>query len=354
MSRGYDRRELYGREDRLVATIVEVAALAGVSISTVSHVLNDTRRVEPATRRRVLDAIEKTSYRQDALARALRRSRTDSIGLVIPDAGEPAFAEMVHGVEHTAAALGLTLLLANSAENLEREQKSVQVLLERRVDGLILARAGGSSDELIEMLSRESTPVVLLDRLQVSGPFDQIGAENREPMRELVAHLTSAGHRRFVVVAGDTRVSTLAERTSGFTIAAHDAGLDLGAQHIISGPERGEEFRALIAKSLETPRLPTAYIACSSVLAVDTLSTFRSLGLRTPRDVAFATFDGFSHSDLFEPTITTVRPPAFEVGAAAVGLLNDRLKGSTSQPRTVYLQQSIDFRDSTELYAFKD
>src|SRR5688572_15601329 len=113
-----------------MATIVQVASLAGVSTSTVSHVLNNTRPVEPETRQRVVDAIEKTGYRQDALARALRRSRTDSIGLVIPDAGEPAFAEMVHGVEKAAADAGLTLVLANSAEDAEREYRAVNTLLD--------------------------------------------------------------------------------------------------------------------------------------------------------------------------------------------------------------------------------
>src|SRR5687768_6495942 len=100
---------------RRMPTIVEVARLAKVSTSTVSHVLNGTRNVEPATRKRVLAAIAKTGYRQDAVARAMRRSKTDSIGLVVSDAGEPAFAEMVHGVEHAAAEQGLTLVLANSA-----------------------------------------------------------------------------------------------------------------------------------------------------------------------------------------------------------------------------------------------
>src|SRR5829696_7457201 len=107
----------------LMATMVDVARIAQVSISTVSHVLNGTRNVEPATRERVVAAIEATGYRQDTLARAMRRSRTDSIGLVVSDAGEPAFAEMVHGVEDAAAERGLTLLLANSAEDSEREQR---------------------------------------------------------------------------------------------------------------------------------------------------------------------------------------------------------------------------------------
>src|SRR5215207_294333 len=154
-----------------MATMVDVARLAGVSISTVSHVLNGTRNVEPATRQRVLTAIEKTGYRQDTLARAMRRSRTDSIGLVVSDAGEPAFAEMVHGVEDAAAERGLTLLLANSAENSEREQRAVRTLLDRRVDGLILARAADSSTSLMESLQNEKSPIILLDRLFGDLPF---------------------------------------------------------------------------------------------------------------------------------------------------------------------------------------
>ncbi len=190
-----------------MATMVDVARIAGVSISTVSHVLNGTRNVEHATRRKVERAIEQTGYRQDTLARAMRRSRTDSIGLVVSDAGEPAFAEMAHGVEQAAAERGLTLLLANSAEDADREQRAVRTLLDRRVDGLILARAASSAPGLMEGLSGEKAPVVLLDRLYRDLPFDQVGADNRDSMRRLMAHLTSRGHTRFAVVAGDRLVA---------------------------------------------------------------------------------------------------------------------------------------------------
>ena len=330
-----------------MATIVEVAALAGVSTSTVSHVLNETRHVEPATRRRVLEAIEKTSYRQDALARAMRRSRTDSIGLVIPDAGEPAFAEMVHGVEHAAAKLGLTLLLSNSAESAERESKAVRVLLERRVDGLILARSANSSRDIVDDLRGENAAVVLLDRMSPDSPFDQVGTENRQPMRSLVSHLASAGHRRMVLVAGDMRVPTLRERADGFTIGIVEAGLDISEQTVIASDQTDTSLAEAITRAISDPRRPTAFIACSTVLAVATLERMKAAGKAIPRDFAFATFDGFSHSDLFEPSITTVRQPAFEVGVAAVDLLKDRLAGSTSLPRIVHLAQTIEYRDST-------
>jgi LacI family transcriptional regulator len=328
-----------------VTTIVEVAKLAGVSTSTVSHVLNGTRNVEPATRKKVTAAIEQTGYRQDAVARAMRRSRTDSIGLVISDAGEPAFAEMVHGVEHAAAAQGLTLVLANSAEDPAREERAVSTLLARRVDGLILARCADSSAAVSARLEAEAPrPVVLLDRLFDGSPHDQVGADNRDSMRRLVEHLRAAGHRRFLLVAGDQRVPTLVERRRGFRDAIPDD--DLAQQTIVEAVDMAE-VRSEIAAAV-APGAATCVIASSTPLAAAALACLRDAGLTTPEHVAFAAFDGFSHSDLFRPAITTVRQPAFEMGVAAVSLLLDRLASPDASPRTLRLTQRLELRESTE------
>jgi LacI family transcriptional regulator len=333
-----------------MATIVEVARLAGVSTSTVSHVLNATRNVEPHTRKKVLDAIEKTGYRQDALARALRRARTDSIGLVVSDVGEPAFAEMVHGVEDAAVRHGLTLILSNSAEDAEREARAVETLLERRVDGLILARCAQSSSSLDAHVAADSPPVVLLDRVFDGAPCDQVGADNRESMRRLIEHLLGNGHRSFLVVAGDTRVPTLRERVAGFHDAVARVATGADAITVVEGPDfaalRAELSRALAAKT------HTCVVAASTPLAVIALESLRDAGIRVPDDIAFATFDGFNHSDLFQPSITTVRQPAFDMGVAAVGLLLERFAAPKASPRTTRLQQRLELRSSSEDFAF--
>jgi LacI family transcriptional regulator len=335
-----------------MATIVEVAQLARVSTSTVSHVLNGTRNVEAKTRKKVLDAIEKTGYRQDAVARAMRRSRTDSIGLVVSDAGEPAFAEMVHGVEHAATEQGLTLLLANSAEDADREARAVRTLLTRRVDGLILARCPLSTMEVEQQVAIGSPPVVLLDRVYDGAPCDQVGADNRESMRRLVEHLIAAGHRDFLMVAGDTRVPTLTERLAGFRDVVPRGGDD--AMTVLEGADPAQ-LRTELARIL-TLREHTCVIAASSPLAVVALECLRDEGMQVPRDIAFATFDGFDHSDLFQPPITTVRQPAFDMGVAAVGMLLERLQSSRSErpssPRTTRLQQRLELRASSEDYVF--
>jgi LacI family transcriptional regulator len=331
-----------------MATMIDVARIARVSISTVSHVVNGTRRVEEGTRTRVLAAIDSTGYRQDAVARALRRSRTDSIGLVVSDAGEPAFADMVHGVEHAAAQRGFTLLLANSAEDVEREGRAVHTLLDRRVDGLILARAAESDPQLIAALSEATPPVVLLDRVFPDLPFDQVGTNNRESMARLVANLTGAGHTRIALIAGDTRVPTLRERRDGFTDGVASAHLPLDEQILISGHAEAE-LASAVSDALHDPAI-TAVVAASTPLAVVGLRAAQDAGRRIPADLAFAAFDGFNHSDLFSPHITTVRQPAFDMGAAAVALLVDRFASPASSPRTVRLQQTLELRESTEGY----
>lgn len=331
-----------------MATMVDVARVAGVSISTVSHVLNGTRNVEPQTRSRVVAAIEQTGYRQDTLARAMRRSKTDSIGLVVSDAGEPAFAEMVHGVEQAAADRGLTLLLANSAEDSAREQRAVRTLLERRVDGLILACSAESTPQMLTALRQEKSPVVLLDRLYRDVPLDQVGADNRDAMRALLQHLAGQGHRRFLVIAGDVRVPSLAERLDGFFDGIRDAGLAPDERYILRGVET-DELRMSVDSALDEGEV-TAMIACSTPLAVIGLSALEARGRATPDNIAFATFDGFSNPDLFRPRLTTVRQPGFDMGVAAVRLLMERLDDREASPRTVRLHQDVQLRESTESY----
>jgi LacI family transcriptional regulator len=331
-----------------VATIVDVASLAGVSTSTVSHVLNETRHVEPETKERVISAVRATGYRRDALARSMRRARTDSIGLVVSDAGEPAFADMVHGVEEAAAQNGLSLLLANSAEDPARERAAVEALLDRRVDGLIIARAAGSSGGLLTRIREEKKPLVLLDRL-ADLDVDQVGVNNQSAMAALVGHLAVRGHQRILLVAGDLRVSSLRERYDGFHAAMLDRGLEvptgLLCEGTVTAASTFDRVRTLLTASKDRP---TAILACSTLLAAGALRAVQHEGLQVPGTLAFATFDGFTYSDLFEPQITTVRQPAFRLGESAVGLLLRRIENPNAPAEILRLESEIEFRRSTE------
>jgi LacI family transcriptional regulator len=325
--------------------MVDVARIAGVSVSTVSHVLNGTRFVQEPTRDRVLQAVAESGYRQDALARAMRRSQTETLGVVVSDAGEPAFAEMVRGVHEAAEAQGLTLLVANSDEDGERELRAVRALLARRVDGLVLARVADSSEAVLEELQAASVPFVLMDRL-TDLELDQVGTENRRVMRELVEHLAARGHERFLLVVGDTRVPPLRERLEAFLEAVEGEALDPALQTVVDNRSKRQDLTDAVDAGLREGHA-TAMIACSTFLAARGLEVLQRRGIAIPRDLAFATFDGFAYADLFSPHLTTVRQPAFDVGAEAVRLITTRLADPDRAPTTIRLEPTIEYRDST-------
>ena len=329
-----------------MATIVDVARLAAVSTSTVSHVVNGTRRVGEETAQRVLAAIEQTGYRQDTLARSLRRARTDSVGLVVTNVSQPAFAEMVRGVEHEATDAGYTLLLANSNEDKERERKSLAALTARRVDGLIVAPAAHSSWRELQQIRRAGTPVVLMDRTSKLRT-DMVGVENVAPMRDLVLHLIDHGHKRIALAAGDLAVSTIAERHQGYVEALAEAKIKLNDAYVLIGTGLSEDIRAAVRKLFDLRKPPTAIVATSTETAAGVLEAADDLGLAVTRDYAFGTFDGFAHADLFEPRITTVTQPAYEIGVTAMQLLVRRLRGdAVTRSKTVRLKPDIAYRAS--------
>lgn len=326
-------------------TIVDVAALANVSVSTVSHVINQTRPVATATRDRVLHAIQETGYVQHASARALRAGRTDSIGLVVTDTGQPVFAEMVRGVEAEARAAGYTLLLANSAEDFTLESRAVDVLRERRVDGLIIARCANSKDSIVADAKKFGMPLVLMDRLD-SSPVDQVGAESEQAMGAIVDHLVQLGHRRIAIAAGNMDVATLRERYDGFNSGLKRHRISVAKLPVYVGSGLADETQAAVREMLSGDQPPTAIVACSSLMAAGALRAIRDCGLSIPTDVAFVAFDSLPFSDLFSPPITSIIQPAEEIGRQAFQLLLRRLTNPKARQSIVRLPPAIDHQMS--------
>jgi LacI family transcriptional regulator len=328
-----------------MATIIDVARRAGVSTSTVSHVVNGTRPVRDETRKRVEEAIAGTGYQQDSVARALRRARTDSIGLVVSNVAEPVFGNMVRGAEQAAGAAGFTVLLANSGEDAAGEERSLAALTARRVDGLIIAPAARSAWRRLEEVRAAGIPIVLMDRSSKLRT-DMVGVENQAPMRDLVLHLVEHGHRRIALAGGDLGVSTIAERHKGYYDAMAQAGIPVRDDHVLTGSGLSEQTRTDVRRLFSAGRRPTAIVATSTETAIGTLEAADDLGLSVPDDFAFATFDGFPHADLFRPRLTTVTSPAFEIGETAVQLLLRRLSDGVRRSKTVRLKPVTSYRDS--------
>lgn len=328
-----------------MATMAEVAKQAGVSITTVSHVLNGTRHVNEKTVARVHAAIERTGYRPHSIARALAGARTQSIGLAISGISNPYFMDVVAAIEAEAAAHGHTLLLGDTHDEPEKEMQMVEELVRRRVDGLLLAPSPGAGTRALPYLATESVPVVLLDRF-LDADIDQVGTENEEPTAELVEHLGERGHRRIGFIAGLEGLSTTAERIKGYRMGLQRSGLAIDEDLIAHGGSLREPARVATHRLLDGSEPPTALVAANNAMTIGVLHALRERGLTVPGDIALVAFDDLEWSDLFQPRLTVIAQPAHEIGATAVHLLLSRLDEPDREPQSVRLPATFVHRES--------
>ncbi|MBX9393370.1 LacI family transcriptional regulator [Streptomyces sp. TRM72054] len=333
-----------------MATMADVARSAGVSVATVSHVLNGTRPVLPQTRQAVLDAIDHLGYTPNTLARSLVTARTRSIGLAVSAISNPYFTEILQGVEATALEQGYSLLIADPHDDPEHERKVVQLLHERRVDGLIVAPSSYPR-ELLSYLHRHQVPTVLLDRVvddPASGTprFDQICAESTEPVASLVTHLTELGHRRIGLVAGRRGLSTTAERITGYRHGLAAAGLPHDERLVVHGDSESAGGAEATAALLSLAAPPTALVTANNAMTIGALRALRERGLSVPGDIALCCFDDFAWADLFSPRLTAIAQPSKDLGAQAVRVLLQRLAAPDRPARTVRLPCTFVHRTS--------
>ncbi|GAA3328922.1 LacI family DNA-binding transcriptional regulator [Paeniglutamicibacter sulfureus] len=313
----------------IVTTMNDVARIAGVSGSTVSHVLNGTRAVRETTRIKVLAAIESTGYRRNGLARSLAMQRTQTLGLAISVLSNPYFGSLVNTIEKVATTAGYNIVLADTHDDPERESRTIGTLLDRQIDGLILAPAGGSHGrhDTLEMVRASRTPMVLIDRF-LDFPCDQYAPENYEPVKRLTAHLLELGHRKIAAIIGARGLSTTVERRDGFYAAVAEAGVERSQVLFEEGHSTAEGGHAAMARLLQSVEPPTAIVSMNNAMTIGVMKALRDAGLRVPRDVALVGFDDFEWADSFEPRLTTMAQDVETMGAEAVQMLLDRIVGS--------------------------
>ncbi|MBZ4320527.1 LacI family DNA-binding transcriptional regulator [Streptomyces huiliensis] len=327
-----------------MATMADVARRAGVSVATVSHVLNDTRPVRPATRDAVRAAIEELGYTHNTLARSLVTSRTRSIGLAVSAISNPYFTEIFQGVEASTLEAGYSLLIADPHDDPEHELRAVRLLQERRVDGMIIAPSAAPG-AMLGHLTRTKVPAVFLDRL-AGGAHDQVCAENEAPMARLTGHLAERGHTRIALVAGAPGLSTTTERVAGYRAGLAAAGLPYVPGLVVGGDSRAEGAEEAVHRLLALAEPPTALVTANNAMTIGALRALRAARLSVPGDMALVCFDDFSWADLFEPRLTAIAQPSREIGAAAVRLLLDRLAEPDRAPRTLRLPCAFVHRGS--------
>jgi LacI family transcriptional regulator len=331
-------------QDVTVVTITDVARRAGVSASTVSHVLNRTRYVSQEARDRVLEAIDTLDYVPNHQARSLVRSRTQQIGVAMSALTNLYFGEVVHAIEEAASTAGYTLVLADTHDDPDTEARVVAALRERRLDGLLLAPSAGAGN-VLDRLARTGLPTVLVDR-SPDPRFDSVCSESVKPMAQLVLHLARRGHRRIAMVAGMAGLTTSEERVTGYRKGLAAAGLPEIPELVVRGGSDPARTQEVVNALLDLPEPPTAIVAAQNAMVIATIRTLRQRGLSVPSDVAVVGFDDFEWADVFSPRLTTVAQDAGAIGATAVKLLLRRIAGTDSPPRAVRVPAAVRHRES--------
>ncbi|MFV0135896.1 LacI family DNA-binding transcriptional regulator [Streptomyces sp. HMX87] len=317
-----------------MASIKDVAAEAGVSVATVSRVLNGHPAVSDAARARVLAAVEALAYRPNAVARSLRTDQTRTLGLVISDVLNPYFTELARSVEEEARALGYSVIIGNADERPDLQDHHVTTLLDRRIDGLLVSPTDGGSPRMLDA-ARAGTPMVFVDRWIPGVDVPVVRADGRAAVRDLVAHLYGLGHRRLAIIAGPAATTTGRERVDAFREALGEHGLALPDTYVGQGDFQAESGRRVTEGFLDLPEPPEVVFAADNLMALGALDAVRARGLRVPDDLALAAFDDirwFVHTD---PPVTAIAQPTGELGRAAVRALVDRIEGRLGRSVTL-------------------
>jgi LacI family transcriptional regulator len=327
-----------------MTTVLDVAKRAGVSPMTVSRVVNGSGPVSARLRARVEKALKETGYVPNTVARNLRTKRTDTIGLVMPDITNPFFTHVVRGVEVAARAAGYSLLLTNTDQRPDEEQRLVTMLLQRQVDGL-LAIPAGTCAATARLCAEAGVPIVIVDRRPEVTGLDVVRADAEGGAYTLGKLLAELGHRHTAVVAGPEYVPTALDRVAGFTRAVVEAGLPPPiVRHGDFSLEAGREATLELMRAV--PR-PTAIFASNNFLAIGTQHAIHDLGLSIPEDLALVGLDDLPTEMVTFPFLTVAAQPAEEMGRRAVELLLERIGSPSGPPREIILPTELKIRRSS-------
>jgi LacI family transcriptional regulator len=328
-----------------VSTIKHVAARAGVSFTTVSHVLNGTRRVSDAARERVQAAVAELGYSPSAVARALKMSETHILGVIVPNITNPFFAELMRGIEDACERAHYSVFLCNGDDDPARQGRSLQTLLERRVDGVLLATPAGEPEAFARPLRAANLKTVVVDRLVPGLDADLVRVDHEAGARLAVEHLLDLGHRNIACLSGPSTFPVSRARVAGWRKALAKAKVKVGRDWLLEA-----DFSAAggheLARKLLARRDVTAIFASNDLLGIGALRAAAEQGRAVPKSLSVIGFDGIDLGAFTYPALTTVGFPIREMGEMAARVLIDRIAGRGNAARETVVEPRLVLRES--------
>ncbi len=328
------------------ATIRDVARETGLAVSTVSNALAGKSLVKLETRERVLRVADKLGYRASIVAQSLRGQKSFAIGVLIEDVSNPSSSAFVRGVEDVASATNFTLLLANTDGQLDRQKASIQSLIDRQVDGLVLI-SQHVHDPVTQSLVTMGPPAVLLQRRDPALDVDYVGSDNRGGIREAVQYAYRIGHRRIGFITGPMTSSSAKERTEAYHEIARSLGLEDFENLIFQGHYTFESGLDAAAHFSRLSTLPTCILASNDMNAIALIQGLSERGIRVPEDVSVIGLDDIALADIQAINLTTIRLEKRDMGSAAANLLLQRINNPEVEIQTVIHPTRLVIRGTT-------
>lgn len=328
-----------------MATIQDVAKAAGVSVATVSRVLNNSSSVIPETRETVLEAIRKLNYQPNLLGRNLRRMETRMVLVLLPNVSNPFYSRIVKGIEDVAHKNGYTVMLCNTDSDKHREDMYLELLRNRLSDGVIFMESEQGREELIEL--SKAFPVVQCSEYKENIDVDHISIDNFAAAYKAVTHLISLGHKRIAMISCRNQLISTKKREEGYKKALQDAGIEFDPSLLFYGDYGFKSGLRAGKRIVDLEQKPTGVFAISDVMAIGAIRAFKEAGYRVPEDIGVIGFDDISFASMYDPMLTTVAQPKYDMGCEAMNLLLRKMKGESKLPVKLTLEHSLKIREST-------
>jgi LacI family transcriptional regulator len=331
-------------------TIKDIARMAEVSTATVSMILNNKDgNISSVTREKVLRIVKENNYIPNTMARSLVTRRTKTIGLVIPDIANPFFPELARGAEDKASEAGYSIIYCNTDDDLEKEEKYINMLAEKMVDGIVFTHSAMRTSGL-EPIDRGNIPVILIDRdFESSNVKGRVLVDNLAGAYQAVTHLIGKGYKKIAFITGALTSTTAKDRLAGYKKALVDNRIEYNSKYVRAGQYKSEWGLTAVKQLLEEGLDFDAVFCGNDLIAISVIKLLKSRGYSIPNDVAIVGFDDIYMASVVEPGLTTIKQPNYEMGYKAVELLIDALEKADKafEPKTIILDTELIERKST-------
>ncbi|PWU70240.1 catabolite control protein A [Gracilibacillus dipsosauri] len=328
-------------------TIYDVAREANVSMATVSRVVNGNPNVKPATRKKVLNTIERLGYRPNAVARGLASKKTTTVGVIIPDISSIFFSELARGIDDIATMYKYNIILSNSDQNKDKELRLINTMFEKQVDGLIYMGAT-ISEEHVQQLKTSPVPVALAATIDATETIPSVNIDYEQAAFEATSHLINNGTKHPIYVTGEEESVVNELKYKGYERAITEAKQAVNEDYVIKG-EFSYEFGVQAANQIiQLKDYPKAVFAATDEIALGIIHGLQDNGVKVPEDVEVFGFDNTRLATMVRPTLTTVVQPMYDIGAVAMRLLTKFMNKENVDEQNVVLPHQIVKRNSTK------